>query len=450
MMSFPSFCNFLQTECLGITPLLEEYAEFHRMSVHQEMMDQISRYPALWSYFDMKSGDSEVNRGEKASNANLNNKIHQLQPWSRSVLVTIIDHLITMDIKISFLIDIVENYRYNLEIEELVEIVRSFDILGAEKRLFEYEALLYIKLNEIEENKREWQKRCGERLPMSFFDHIEKFLFIRSSSEIIGSIGSQRLIEYFLETNNHANKDLIFIQLCANGNLFLAQWLYQLGNVNIHTEYDDAFHEACIHGHFPIIKWLYSLGGIDIHIDEDDAFRVACENGHLSIAQWLYSLGGVDIHVENDEAFRLACRNGHLSVAQWLYNYLGRVDIHADNDGAIRGACYFGHLSVAQWLYELGGVDFHARDEEGFRMACRNGHLSLAQWLYNLGGVNIHANDDYSFQYACLNDHLSVAQWLYDLGGREISPQVFQACFNLTTHNRVRIWLQSINVATNK
>jgi hypothetical protein len=32
------------------------------------------------------------------------------------------------------------------EIEELVEIVRAFDILGAEERLSEYEAILYIRL----------------------------------------------------------------------------------------------------------------------------------------------------------------------------------------------------------------------------------------------------------------------------------------------------------------
>jgi hypothetical protein len=53
--------------------------------------------------------------------------------------------------------------------------VRALDILGADKRLLEYEALLYIKLKEIEEDKSEWVKIRVEKLPISFFGHVEKF-----------------------------------------------------------------------------------------------------------------------------------------------------------------------------------------------------------------------------------------------------------------------------------
>jgi hypothetical protein len=50
--------------------------------------------------------------------------------------------------------DLVENYRFDAEIEELVEIVRSLDILGAEKRLSEYEVVLYMKLKTVENGGR--------------------------------------------------------------------------------------------------------------------------------------------------------------------------------------------------------------------------------------------------------------------------------------------------------
>jgi putative IMPACT (imprinted ancient) family translation regulator len=54
----------------------------------------------------------------------------------------IINHLIPFEINISLLIDIVEKYRLEAEIEELVQ--TSF--LGAETRYSENEALLNMKL----------------------------------------------------------------------------------------------------------------------------------------------------------------------------------------------------------------------------------------------------------------------------------------------------------------
>jgi phosphopantothenate synthetase len=55
----------------------------------------------------------------------------QMQPWSRSIRAAIIE---VMDIKISLLGEVVESCRFEAEIEELVEIVRAFDILVAEKK----------------------------------------------------------------------------------------------------------------------------------------------------------------------------------------------------------------------------------------------------------------------------------------------------------------------------
>jgi hypothetical protein len=57
-----------------------------------------------------------------------------------------------MDINISLLIAIVDINRYGAQIEELVEIVRALDILGAERRLSEYEAVLDMRLTEASKN----------------------------------------------------------------------------------------------------------------------------------------------------------------------------------------------------------------------------------------------------------------------------------------------------------
>jgi hypothetical protein len=39
------------------------------------------------------------------------------------------------------------------------------------------------------------------------------------------------------------------------------------------------------------------------------------------VAQWLHDLGGVNVNIEDEKAFRAACYEGQLAVAKWLYYY---------------------------------------------------------------------------------------------------------------------------------
>jgi hypothetical protein len=198
-----SFICFLQSECSAIQAYLESgisLGEETTVDVDKNVASHISHYPQLQEYFE-------------AGGAN------DLISWSRRVLLAIVDHLITFDIDISWLIDIVVSYRFEVAIEELVEIVRAMDILGAEKRLLEYESILYIKLQESGKTYEEWEGICGDRLPVNFFDHIKTFSSA-SSSRIIVIVGSERLIEYFVvKYSNPLNKNEIFIGLCSTGHL---------------------------------------------------------------------------------------------------------------------------------------------------------------------------------------------------------------------------------------
>jgi hypothetical protein len=436
MSSSQSFDNFLRSECVAIAAFVDEYEILvdEEEIINMKMMDHVSQYPELQRYFDAE--DLEGHRRDEEDNTNI-----KLQLWTRSLRVVIIDHLIIMDINISLLIDIVTKYRYEAELEELIEIVRALDILGAEGMLSEYEALLYLKLKETGESKKEWERMCGERLPVSFFNNANKFPFVKEATlEVLGINGSRRLIGYFLEKYQDLNRNELFINLCSNGHLLVAQWLYDLGDVNISFNVDAAFRGACHNGHTPVVRWLYDHGGIDIH---SGLFFSACMLDHLSMAQCLYEIGGINIRSNYDHVFRSTCNGGHLSVAQWLHEVEG-VNGHASYDGAFRMACGNGHLSVAYWLYDLGEINIHVENDHPFRAACFNGHLLVAQWLYDLGEVNIHAEDNFAFKMSCCRGHLAVAQWIYNSGA--ISTDVVRECClnSYNNDNQVQSWLHSI------
>jgi hypothetical protein len=237
--------------------------------------------------------------------------------------------------------DVVESYQFEVNITELVEIVRALDIMGAERRLAEYEFVLYVKLKEIFDGEREWSmifkrrdsfmeedieeawlsdglteelpRKLIQRLPMSVTDRFNAFQ-LRYEGDILCSIGSQCIIL-------SKSQSSFFFLIHDYQHFSVARWLYDLlGGINIHQTNEDALQTACSHGNLDFAQWLYSCGGVNIHVLNDICFRKACQGNHFHVVQWLYSLGGIEIDLSNNKAFRIACLNGHLEIAQWLYS----------------------------------------------------------------------------------------------------------------------------------
>lgn len=87
-----------------------------------------------------------------------------------------------------------------------------------------------------------------------------------------------------------------------------------------------------------------------------DAFIQMCINGNLAMAQWLWSLipRPPNHRTRNDIAFRGACANGHLRMAQWLWSVdLGNHPGQNVINTAFQKACVNGHISVAKWLWDV-------------------------------------------------------------------------------------------------
>jgi hypothetical protein len=494
------FLNFLH-ESPAIMGFINEVGE-REMSFEEESVkiaSYSSRFPQLKEYFEIKD-ISAVNRigGDVAANAlEFRNEEEQMQkvPWSQSLRLAILDHLNIMEIDVGLLIDAIETYRFDLKVDQLVAIVRALDILGAERRLTEYEVSLYIKLKTGKADEEEyvgglrdvieWAKRRRDRLPVSFSDHIVEKCQNCSIPYVVGKVGSQKLMEYCLENYPSIFKDsknglftglceyehlsaaqwlynqgeldirwcsVAFQRSCANGYLSVAQWLYSIGHVTIRANGNDAFQKACRNGHILVAQWLHSLDILNLPTDNNnnnnnndsvlliDIFVETCCAGQLAVAQWLYSVENVNIHTDDDLTFRSVCRRDHFLVAQWLYS-LGGVNIGARNQQAFRYACYFGHLSIAQWLYSLTPVDDATRCK-AFHWACSQSHLQTAQWLYSLGDINVHVLDDSIFRRVCESGCLPLAQWLYSLGG--ISSEVLLRCMEYDRNPQLQSWIQSI------
>jgi hypothetical protein len=57
-----------------------------------------------------------------------------------------------------------------------------------------------MKMNQTETNAGKLRRRYGDRLPVIFFDHTKRFGSEEShSSQLLGIVGSQRLIQQFCE-----------------------------------------------------------------------------------------------------------------------------------------------------------------------------------------------------------------------------------------------------------
>jgi hypothetical protein len=122
----------------------------------------------------------------------------------------------------------------------------------------------------------------------------------------------------------HFDRESLFIKACADNDLELAKFLYQLGietqsPINIHVSNNQVFNEACRRGRLVLAKWLVSLEPeFDVHLDDDIAFVKACSWQQLETAKWLYGLGNVNVHGHGDEALMTSCKWGYRSIYQWL------------------------------------------------------------------------------------------------------------------------------------
>ena len=144
---------------------------------------------------------------------------------------------------------------------------------------------------------------------------------------------------------------LDFNDLCADGLLDIAQWMYQEAEKNDRT--------------FILDEWMVS--------------RTA-GNGHLNVLQWL-----LQEELISWDPFILyaACRHGHVNAAEWIWDNDPNVKnvacepTNLDWTATLEVTCMYGHLEMAQWMNSKVEVDFEI---ERFIRICEGTVPKTIQW----------------------------------------------------------------------
>ena len=116
-----------------------------------------------------------------------------------------------------------------------------------------------------------------------------------------------------------------FINYCRNGELELAQVVFN-SNPNVACNVcNNAFFVACLSGHLNVAQWLYTVKQSFACWTIMCAFSAACRSSHLHIVQWLH--GVYSSIISYNDAFYCACDDGNYDIAQWLLFFVPNVNI---------------------------------------------------------------------------------------------------------------------------
>jgi ankyrin repeat protein len=262
------------------------------------------------------------------------------------------------------------------------------------------------------------------------------------------------------------NDEQLFYNVCENGHLNVAKWLYNLHPYVLFDNFDSIFNIVYKNGYLNMLKWVVKK---DPEYIEDKTklivpFWESCLNGKLNIAKWIhansnervYSLNkrslyygykrnmlldicgegnlfmikwlltiipSIEDEADTMEIFNKACVEGKLNIAKCIINRYPNINISAKNEETFRLVCSWGQVNIAKWLLKIKpDIDISAKSYNAFYQTCKYGYLEMAKWLLkikpdiNNNLITFVNQDTYElFTYVCRRGYLDVAKWLYEL-----------------------------------
>ncbi len=141
-----------------------------------------------------------------------------------------------------------------------------------------------------------------------------------------------------------------FTLACQYGSLKIVKYMFN----NCSVDKIEGFFEACKYGKINIVQWMSEF--IDISKYKMDAFIKVFQFGHVEIAQFLYNLGEIDVHYHNDDFFISSCQYGFLDLAKWLYSIYDELN-HLTKQKSFFFALIEDDLEMMKWIYSLGNIN---------------------------------------------------------------------------------------------
>lgn len=232
-------------------------------------------------------------------------------------------------------------------------------------------------------------------------------------------MGDLQRIQYFLNVYQHSpiyllhnNNQLIiqkkiFVFLCENGYLYIAQEFYNLICHNplfdelIMRETNLLFVSVCKNKHLHVLMWLHDIipNAWQSMCDRQRLVDLVCINGDIETAKWLFQTKPL-IHIGH-YAFGYICTNGHLDMAKWFSITQSSHCFHS--------SCNMSNIFIT---------------------TCENGHFEMAKWLLENKPDNISYNMSYNIHSAFLHTfnkgHFNIAKWLFE----QIQPTIEMPKYN--------------------
>ncbi len=186
-----------------------------------------------------------------------------------------------------------------------------------------------------------------------YTSHIHE-MALKCVIQNINRTNTEQDIKMFDTLVNNYKYDPIFIELlfdsmCHDGSLISAQFLYNRYK-HVITITLDTFISACANNNLNIAIWLYNIYN---YTDTYEAFSIACENGNTTTVKWLmetmkYPIS--TIRFDNDYAFRMACFDGHTEVMDLLKEYYADQNIQQLYTELIDEAQSYDNKISEDWL----------------------------------------------------------------------------------------------------
>jgi len=101
-------------------------------------------------------------------------------------------------------------------------------------------------------------------------------------------------IDLNIDYDDFYNNEQVFYNICIDGNLKIAKYLFDIKNFSIDYEY--IFCKTCEEGQYEIVKWLLEVKpDINITVQNNYPYKIVCENSnkgnnYLEIAKLLQNL----------------------------------------------------------------------------------------------------------------------------------------------------------------